>query len=114
MKVTIVKRGVVVDDALRAFVQDKVEMTLGRLANDVRSVRIQLKDTNGPRGGLDKRCLVTIAGTRFEACVVETRDVGIHAAIAQALHIASRSVIRALQRQRHTFTGRGLSAGLGR
>ena len=103
MRVAIVRRGVVVDEALSAFVHSKVESTLGRLEHEVRSVRIQLEDTNGPRGGMDKRCVVSVSGDRFKVSVVETRDASLHAAVAQALHIVSRTVIRALQRDRHLF-----------
>ena len=103
MEVSIVRRGVLLDESLRSFVHDKVDTTLGRLNHEIRSVRIQLEDTNGPRGGLDKRCVVTVSGDRFNPCVVETLDVGIHAAIAQALHIATRALIRSLQRERDLF-----------
>jgi hypothetical protein len=100
MKVTLVNRGAGVDEALRSFVQIKVETTLRRLGHDIRSVRVQLEDTNGPRGGLDKRCVVTVSGDRFKPLVVEARDVSLHAAVAQALYIASRAVVRALRRER--------------
>jgi hypothetical protein len=113
MKVTIVKRGVAVDGALRSFVQDKVETSLGRLEHHVRSVRVQLEDTNGPRGGLDKRCVVTVTGDRFEPLVVETRDVALRAAVAQALHIASRKVVQALQRKRDAVANAALRFGRG-
>jgi hypothetical protein len=113
MKVTMVKRGVAVDEALRSFVQDKVETSLGRLEHDVRSVRVQLQDTNGPRGGLDKRCVVTVTGDRFRPLVVDTRDVALRAAVAQALHIASRMVVRALQRERDAAATAALRFGRG-
>lgn len=100
MRVTIVRRGVLLDEPLRSFVHDKIDTSLGRLHRAIRSVRVQIEDTNGPRGGLDKRCVVTVSGDRFEPCVVETRDVSMQAAVAQALHIAARSLIRALQRDR--------------
>lgn len=99
MQVRIVGKGLVVDEGVRACVRDKIDTTLDRLSSKIAAVRIQLTDENGPRGGLDKRCVLTVTGS-FETKVVDVRDSTVEAAIAQALHIASRSIVRSLERDR--------------
>lgn len=99
MQLRIIGKGLVVDEGLRACVREKLDTTLDRLASKIASVRIQLTDENGPRGGLDKRCVLTVTGL-FETKVIDVRDSTVEAAIAQALHIASRSIVRSLERDR--------------
>jgi putative sigma-54 modulation protein len=99
VQLRIVGKGLVVDDGLRTFVREKIDTTLDRLSSKVASVRIQLTDENGPRGGLDKRCVLTVTGS-FETKVIDVRDSTVEAALSQALHIASRSIVRSLERDR--------------
>jgi len=100
VKIRLVRKGVSVDQGLQRLIRVKLSFTLQRLAHRVRWVRILIEDTNGPRGGLDKRCVVSVGGDGFETRVVDVRDTGLHAAIADALQLAARSVVRALERGR--------------
>jgi putative sigma-54 modulation protein len=100
VRVRLVRKGVSVDAALRSFITEKLGSTLRRLAHRVRWVRILVEDTNGPRGGLDKRCVVSVGGDAFETRVVDVRDVALPAAVAGALQLAARSVVRAIERGR--------------
>ena len=100
MRIRVAQKGIKLDDEQTAFIKGKVDTALGRLSAHVRWVHIQLEDTNGPKGGLDKRCVVSVGGDRLETRVVEVRDVGVHAAVAHALDIAARAVIRWLGRER--------------
>jgi putative sigma-54 modulation protein len=99
VQLRIVGKGLVVDEGVRGCVRERVDATLDRLASKVASVRIQLTDENGPRGGLDKRCVLTVTGS-FETKVVDVRDSSVESAVGQALHIASRSIVRSLERDR--------------
>lgn len=42
------------------LVRTRLEFALGRFTGRVRSLRVTLKDLNGPRGGLDKYCRIAI------------------------------------------------------
>jgi putative sigma-54 modulation protein len=100
MKVRLVRKGVVADEDLQSFIGAKLQSTLSRLAHRVSTVRIQVEDMNGPRGGLDKRCVVLLSGRGFDSLIIDVRDTRLYPAIASALESAARAVVRALQRQR--------------
>lgn len=100
MKLQLVRRGVTFDDDFRRFIDEKVDATLRRFSSKIGWVRILLEDTNGPRGGIDKRCTVSVGGARLETQIVEARDSRLHAALSRALHIANRALVRTLSRER--------------
>ena len=60
MQVEIRGMGVTRSDALWAHVERRARFALGRFADRVVRVKIQLADVNGPRGGVDKRCRVRL------------------------------------------------------
>lgn len=70
----------------------RLEFALGRFGGRIRSVTVRLGDVNGPRGGVDKTCLVTI---RFDASkrlvVIEDADADAAVAIDRAADRASRA-----------------------
>lgn len=106
MMIQLVRRGVTFDEGFRAFIEEKVDLTLSHLRPQVRWVRILLEDTNGPKGGLDKRCLVAVGGDGFETRVVEVREAGLYPAAARALQIIARAVVRVLGRERRRVGSR--------
>lgn len=80
----------------------RLEFALGRFAGRVRSLTVRLTDVNGPRGGLDKKCLIAVRLTRLRHEVV-IEDVGANhdVVVSRAAERASRAVSRALQSARH-------------
>ncbi|QDU35972.1 hypothetical protein Mal4_02550 [Maioricimonas rarisocia] len=60
MNITVVKRLEADRRRLRDAVVDRVERTLARYAHRVARVNVTLVDENGPRGGVDKRCQVSV------------------------------------------------------
>ncbi len=46
--------------SLAPFARRRLEFALARFDARVRSLTVRVADLNGPRGGLDKRCLVAI------------------------------------------------------
>jgi putative sigma-54 modulation protein len=75
----------------------RLAFALGRFAGRVRSVSVSLTDLNGPRGGLDKKCLIAV---RLEkpsgVVVVEEVDTDEAVAVSRAAERASRAVARAI------------------
>jgi hypothetical protein len=106
MKIEVRARGVELDGQLGDYVERSLRFALGRFSSRARLVRVRLEDLNGPKGGVDKRCVVTVSGDGFERCVVDVRDTTVQAAVDQAAGIASRAVARALERARDLSGGR--------
>ena len=61
MQIEICGREVKVGERLREYIEQRARFALERLARPIRKIRVQLRDLNGPRGGVDKSCQVRIA-----------------------------------------------------
>lgn len=109
MQVEISGREVKVSARLRDYIQRRVRFALERLARAIRRVHVQLRDLNGPRGGVDKSCQVRIALATAATLVVEHRSASAYAAIDSAMDKAAMSIVRRIERKQerirtHTTT----------
>ena len=87
--------------SLAPLARRRLEFALGRFSARVRSVTVRVADLNGPRGGVDKHCLVAIRLTSpARLIVIEDTDAEAEIAIGRAADRAARVVARAL----HTLT----------
>lgn len=76
----------------------RLDFALGRFNGRVRSLTVQLKDLDGPRGDVDKQCLIALRLDRpRRVIVIEDVDTDEAAAISRAAERAARAVARALQ-----------------
>jgi putative sigma-54 modulation protein len=57
----------------------------------VDSVIVRFEDVNGPKGGVDKRCSVSMRGP-FGSCVVQTLDAEFYAGAERALELCERKL----------------------
>lgn len=84
----------------------RLEYALGRFAPRVRSLSVRLTDTNGPRGGLDKRCLIAVRLMRpRRLIVIEDVDTDAAVVISRAAERAARAVSRAVHAAGHWRVG---------
>jgi putative sigma-54 modulation protein len=105
MDIDIKFRGVAASEELRGHAQRQLHFHLSRFGHDVRSVVMRLDDDNGPRGGTDKRCSVTLRGDRIGTLVLVERHESTLAAIDGAARRLSRLVGRSLSRARDREEG---------
>ena len=105
MKVLL--RGVHLDltDALRAYVDEHLVSHIERFADDeAAEIDISLVDINGPKGGVDKECRVTVRMPGLSSVhVTETAD-SLFPAIDAARDRLERTLKRALERRREVQT----------
>jgi putative sigma-54 modulation protein len=99
MRMTIQSRGFSMTDALENHVQKRLDFTLSRGGRRVRSVDVRLSDLNGPRGGVDKRCLIEIRLHDLPVVVVEDTQPDLYTAIDRAATRAGRTVMRRLAQE---------------
>jgi len=104
MKIRTRWKGMPSSDALEAHARRRLDFALGRFTGALRGVHLSFKDTNGPRGGLDKRCVLRLEGD-FGRRHVEAHDADFYAAVDRAVDTAARVVARAAARARQ-LTGR--------
>ena len=103
MKLQIRFRGIDPSEAVTDYATRRVHQHLSRFGRQVRAVTVRLADVNGPRGGADKRCQVTVSGPRLRAVhLTETHAdllAGIDLALDRLAHVIGRSLERARETQ---------------
>jgi ribosomal subunit interface protein len=85
-------------DAIQRYVECRVESVLGSLSHHVMKAIVRLEDVNANRGGIDKRCGVTIALRRNRTVIAEAVNADMYAAIDAAVTRARNGAVRRLTR----------------
>src|SRR5688572_6765988 len=99
MKLEIRRRGVAVTESLRDYLKDRLRTALGRFGRRIGLVRAYLRDSNGPRGGLGKKCRVVVELPPRGRVVVTGVDVDVRAAIHEAASRAGVALERHVKRR---------------
>lgn len=104
MKLNITTRGEAIEhgETLRLHLVKRAELALDRHADRVSSIAAVFEDLNGPRGGVDKRCRITVRGPEIGELVVEHVDLEWSNCIDGALDKTARVVVRQLERRRQS------------
>jgi hypothetical protein len=85
--------------AAAALLRRRLEFALGRFGARVERVSARVADVNGPRGGIDKSCVITLHLQRSaRPIVIEDVDVDPMVVIDRAADRAGRAVARAVAR----------------
>jgi hypothetical protein len=100
MRFQLTAYGIELTPDLREHAQRRMYFALGRLAEHIRRVSVRLGDVNGPRGGLDKSCTVSIETGLGAPIIVRERQSNIHTAVAVAAERAERLLARELRLRR--------------
>lgn len=87
-----------ISDTMKTFIERRVRFALGRFDEHVKTVRVTLEDTNGPKGGIDKRCTIRVEAKDVEPVIVEERDQKFYPAITRAAERAHRAIAKEVDR----------------
>ena len=103
MLINIHGHGFSVTRAIREHVDKRIRFALARISHRLRRVDVRLSDLNGPRGGLDKRCLIEVRINRHPPIIVSDVQSDLYTSIDRACARAGRTVMRrlALDNRRH-------------
>ena len=99
MEIEIQARNFSLTRALRTHIERRLGFALGTCYRHVRRILVRLSDTNGPRGGSDKRCQLEVMLPGQAVVVVDT-EADLYLAINRAASRAGRTVMRQLRRRR--------------
>lgn len=94
MKIGIQSRGFSLTGAIAGHVRKRLSFLLGRGINRLRRIDVTVSDLNGPRGGVDKRCLVKVSIDGLRPVIIEDVQPDLYLAIDRAAGRASRTVLR--------------------
>ncbi len=102
MRLSVSGDRVDVGPRLREYIDRHLYFALGRFGPAIDRVNVRVMDTNGPRGGVDKRCriVVKLQAAGSTSIAVDDDDESLHAAIARATARVGRTVARTLDRKR--------------
>jgi hypothetical protein len=113
MRLELYGQNVRLSEAARARVERRLAFALGRLEGRISRVQVTLADLNGPRGGIDKRCLMVADLGRAGPVVVEHRAAEWGGVIAGAAGRLGRAVRCRLASRRRRRRGTGGQRRLG-
>ena len=97
MKMRLTAQGVEVSAELKEFIDRRIHFGLGRFKGKIKSLSVRLADVNGPRGGIDKCCDITVDAGLGREVIVSERQETMFAAVALAMD----RVERVMKRQLH-------------
>ena len=100
MQVVIRSNDFTITKALRNFLHSQIKRSMAACSRNVESITIRLKDLNGPKGGIDKECLVEVKIANGAPVVVRKQSTNAYQGIRQALARAARVTLRRLRKAR--------------
>ena len=116
MNLDIRSRGFDLTSSLRLHTERQLAFALSRFAPRIGVVLVRLEDTNGPKGGADKRCRIEARLEGHAPLVAEVTGADLYGAIDSAAErmgrAVSRSVSRTLDRSVERNFGRDLNLAL--
>ncbi len=102
MKIDITMQQTCSDNNISCQVARRVRFALSRFGTSIRTIKVRITDINGPKGGIDKRCVVSVKLTAVGEIVVQSEGENLFSALNYCLSRAARSINRNLERRRDT------------
>ena len=93
-------RGFDLTPSLRDYMTRRLAQTLAHIRDDIKKVVVRISDDNGPRHGVDKRCMVRVALRGRKDVVVQDVNGDMYTAIGHAF-VRAAYTAKQLLRQRH-------------
>ena len=100
MNVKIQARNTEVSRTFEEWIERRLLFALSRFGDRIRRVTALMEDINGPRGGVDKRCRVTVRARGAWTVTVRDLDADLHSVISRAVARAGHAVSRRVARRR--------------
>jgi putative sigma-54 modulation protein len=114
MKLAIRSRNLRMTDDTRATIERRIRFAIGRFTPRIRSVRVVVRDMNGPKGGVDKSCTIECVVDRVGPLIATGEYADLMTAVDVACHRIDRLVSRELSRLRPTSDEKALGRELAR
>ncbi|MFG0262227.1 MAG: HPF/RaiA family ribosome-associated protein [Novipirellula sp. JB048] len=94
MKLDISSNRIVIGNALRDYIEERLTLSFQRLERWVQKVSVGLDDINGPRGGVCKQCRVVVTLKGAEPVVVTEIGDNVRASLSRAIRRAAYALKR--------------------
>ena len=100
MKIIIRKQQKVTDHQFTDKVRRRVRFVLSRFASTIQFIQISFSDLNGPKGGIDTRCVVSVKLSTSGEVVVQGEAEQTFSALNYCLARTERTINRKLEKRR--------------
>ncbi len=80
------------------YAQKRLSSALKRFSNRLNKIKLTLTDINGPKGGIDKLCLIEINHKNGHCITVKSESSSLYTAIDEASGKAKRAVTKFFNR----------------
>jgi putative sigma-54 modulation protein len=104
MELPIRTRSIELTDELRDLVSKRMQMALDTFGDRIEGTFVYLTDLNGPRGGVDKLCQLTIRAHRVGDVVVRETGATFAVALSRAARRAKYRMSEALRQAERPST----------
>ncbi len=81
---------------------NQVRFALSRFGGEISHVQVRFVDVNGPKGGQDKHCLLSVKLASSGKIVANGAGVDLLSALHYCVERAERAIVRELERRRDT------------
>lgn len=93
MDLTIRHDGLEMTEAIEHHVRERLTAALDQHETHVRGVVVTLRDENGPKGGVDKSCLVQVdLAVQHDPVIVKKQHEDLYLAVTEAADAVKRTV----------------------
>ena len=104
MQLDIQTNGFSLTDGIRNYATRRMQFALDRNDGHIMHVKVSLADINGPRGGVDKKCQISLALAGHNNIVIEDTEADLYVAIDRASDRCARTLSRRLEKFReHSY-----------
>jgi putative sigma-54 modulation protein len=100
MQVEIHGQNLRLDDQIQEHVERQMDFALGQFDSWISGIAVYLEDTNGPRGGVDKRCRCLVNIKHGKTIKVEDEDRDFTIAVNRAADRLRNAVGREVEKRR--------------
>lgn len=98
MTLSITDRSGLLTQDLRQLAERRLLFALSRFDDRIQHVDLVVNDENGPRGGVDKACRITVKLRRAADVIVRDKDSEMAKCISRAAERVGRTVSRAIEK----------------
>ena len=100
MNITTTARDFEMSSAIDSFAREQLEAMLRPFSDAIVSIDVFMKDTNGPKGGIDKAVLIRVHLRNRQQLALHSAHENLYAAIKNGAKRIKRAVRRNLRRSR--------------
>ncbi|MBE9543371.1 MAG: HPF/RaiA family ribosome-associated protein [Proteobacteria bacterium] len=102
MKIELRSQHIQLNQDMTDRIISRVRFVLSRFGGEISRVQVRFADANGPKGGLDNHCLLSVKLSSSGKIVANGTGVDLLSALHYCVERAERAIIRELERRRDT------------